>query len=143
MLTLTSYPANTQDKDLKYEAIIDHGEAIDRAFKGVKKNVGVKADGSLGELQSFETYEELKGITKSKTLVLFVIDAPPDGDPKNPKTVKSYKERFKAMNEAYNLANPLPLPQRPLVPPDIPGRLVVMQHFPLVEGWDQEKGDYV
>ncbi|MCV2863545.1 hypothetical protein [Defluviimonas sp. WL0075] len=147
-LSKTDYSASAiTEADLKHETEIDHGEAIDRAFRGEKKNTGLRPDGTLGELQSYETFTELKGITKSKSLVLFVIDPPPDDpDPSRPKTLKAFKERLKKVNDAHkahNDANPPPAPQKPIHPDRMTGRWVVMQHFPVVEGWDQETGSYV
>jgi hypothetical protein len=133
----------------KMALTIDHGGPIDKAFEGVKSNVGIQNDGSIGPLDSYETYVEKSGITKSYTLFLFEIDSP-DATPARPKTPKDYLARFKAMREAANLkaqqdanAAGLPVPPPlPVVPTEIPGRWVMMQHFPLVAGWDQEKGDY-
>ncbi|MGQ0564092.1 MAG: hypothetical protein ACT4OK_03345 [Gemmobacter sp.] len=157
-LTKKSYAlgAPNTDKDMVLEKSveIDHGGPIDGAFEGIKPNTEVLPDGTLEEAGTFETFRELKGITKSTTKFVFVIDSPDDDKDDRPRNVGAYRSRYKAEMEKQNKAafeayeKKKPKPKNPpadkaLVPTTIPGRWVMMQHFPLVKGWDQEKGDYI
>ena len=125
-VSLTTLPVTAV---IRKQVIIDHGGPIDKAFDGVKEALGVSDEGDIKALGNYETYEEMSGITKSITLFLFEL-ASPDTNATRPKDVKEYKERYKAAHANADA-------------PDLRGRWVMMQHFPLVKGWNQEKQDYV
>lgn len=128
----TELPCAASTK-LSKQVIIEHAKPIDRAFDGRGPKPEVDADGSVREGRQHETYRELKGLTRTRTLFIFELAAPDGGDEK-PKNWKEYRTRWRA------------LPQNASAPSSEPanmgGRWVVMQHFPEAGGWDQDRGTY-
>ena len=140
----TSIPA-AADAVTSMKKIIDHDGPIDRAMRGIKANKTVDASkGKVGKSQIYETYEALDGITKSETLWLFEIDisaiesklAKPHGPLERDVGVK-----WDSKPQTY-LDVHATLPGPPPAPASIPGKWVMMQLFPVVDQWDQEKQDY-
>ncbi|MFN4157972.1 MAG: hypothetical protein ACK4GO_06160 [Gemmobacter sp.] len=118
---------------------IDHEGPIDKAFVGIKPEIGVDADkGRIVKGDTFETYETLTGITKSKAMWLFEIDYSDLIIPPTHTTIPHDKRNPKGYKELWTARKPtVPLPAT------IPGKWVMMQLFPLVDNWDQEKQAYV
>ncbi|MFC6636851.1 hypothetical protein GV827_20905 [Sulfitobacter sp. JBTF-M27] len=140
----TSIPA-AADTVTSMKKIIDHEGPIDRAMRGIKPNQEVDASkGKVGKGQTYETYEALDGITKSETLWLFEIDisaiesklAKPHGP-----LEKDVGVKWDSKPQTYIDVHAT-LPGSPPAPASIPGKWVMMQLFPVVDKWDQEKQDY-
>jgi hypothetical protein len=142
--TATDFPLNVDEKLLKKTVPVDHGAGIGKALIGVKLSEQLMPDGSVVEAdRKFETWQNLDGISKSKTLFTFEFDSPdPTVNPRSPKNVEDYKKRYKEQFERDVLAG-IPRTGTADVPPKLPGRWVCMQNFPEAAGWDQEKGEYV
>lgn len=116
-----------------YEIIVDHGRPIDKAFIGLKPNVEADADGTVKQARTFETYVETDGITKAKVGFVFQYDKP-DSLPENVRDRADYVARYKVANGLK--------PEDEPVGATYAGRWVMMQQFPLVDGWNPETKEY-
>ncbi len=131
--------------------IVDHSGPIDKACKGVKPAMAIDEDGKIGDAKTFESFEQVDGITKSTARWIFVFDLatlaalpgpmPPPPPPPSPLAFPSRDGNrvntpaaYIASWTAWSLGAP---------PVTIPGKWVMMQLFPLVDGWNQEMQDYV
>ncbi len=117
--------------------VVDHGKDIDEAFVGQKKNVKL-TDGEPAVDKTYESFEEMTGLTRSYVNWIWefapLTDVPTKDDPGKKetvkaKTVKDYVEAYKRKNADAD-------------PPNIAGRWVMMQQFPLAEGWDNKLKAY-
>lgn len=116
---------------------VEHPGPIDEAYVGLKPAASVDAKkGKLTEGRTFETYEKLSGITRSTALWLFEMDWGSIGggvakpSKRNEQTPAKFIELYKGQHGGT-------------APPHIPGKWVMMQLFPKVDGWDQEAQDYI
>lgn len=126
---------------------VEHGRAIDKAFIGKKKHV--QYDEATQEFlpdKTYETFEEMSGLTRAYVNFIWepevIRDVPKLDEDKNiimkggvaeledvkPRSNKEYVDAFTLKNGA--------------APPNIPGRWVMMQQFPVTEGWDDELKAY-
>lgn len=106
---------------------IDHGRAIDTAYRGVrpKQTYDAGAD-EFRDTGTYETYEVLTGLTRS--LVNFIWECDKFGGTKYP-TLAKYAAAYAGANAGA-------------APASIPGRWVMMQQFPLAEDWNQAEQRY-
>ena len=143
-VTDTSVPA-AADAFVSMKEVIDHGGPIDRAMRATRPGVSIDANtGKIGKSQTAETFEAVDGITKSETLWLFEFDISaikteldqPHGDkPKG--TGIRWDSKPGTYIDAYRTLN-----TPPTDPPNIPGKWVMMQLYPVVDKWNQEKQEY-
>ena len=119
-----------EDDVHSYKVLVDHGRPIDKAFIGLKPNIEADSDGTVKQAKTFETYVATEGITKAFVTFVFQYEKP-DTEPDNVRDRDDYETRFKAANgDSLDGAT-------------YAGRWVMMQQFPLVEGWDPEKREYI
>lgn len=127
--TLTPLNTNTPPGlplDTKYfnvGIVTDHGRPIDKAFIGMKKAVKATPDGGIGDDGCYETHRKSTGLSKTVTVFEFVFTIPDGGG--EVKSAKDYVKRYKAANGDT-------------APTDYKGDWVVVQHFPLADGWDPD-----
>lgn len=119
------------------EFIIDHGRPIDKAFFGQKRVLRAGANGEPEPGKTFETYEEMEGLTRALVNYVWVpdpIDDVPVLDPATnpPGALETFLARD---NKAY--AKAISWKGEP-TPPTIPGRWVMMQQYPHANGWDDD-----
>lgn len=136
-------------KDLPIGAdfVVDHGRPIDEIFLGLTKNR--KQDPTTGEMvddSTYESYQEMSGLTRAYVNFVWefpefkAIDWP---DPKTKVvTNKDVKPRDIAdYAKAWRISNGKAA-DGPEEPPEIPGRWVMMQQFPVSENWDDVAKTY-
>ncbi|WP_420002497.1 hypothetical protein [Arenibacterium sp. LLYu02] len=107
--------------------IIDHGRAIDTAYRGVrpKQTYDAGAD-EFRDTGTYETYEVLTGLTRA--LVNFIWECDKFGGTKY-RTLAEYAAAHAGANGGVD-------------PTSIPGRWVMMQQFPWAEDWNQAEQRY-
>lgn len=103
--------------------IIDHGRAIDVAYRGVRKTQTYDpGSDQFVESNTYVSYEKLTGLTRALVNFVWEVDGPH-------RTLQDYAD-------AYALAN------GGAQPTAIPGRWVMMQQFPWAEDWNQAEQRY-
>lgn len=107
--------------------ILDHGRAIDTAYRGVrpKQTYDAGAD-QFKASKTYETYEVLTGLTRA--LVNFTWECDLLNGIKH-SNLQDYATAYAAGNSNTQ-------------PASIPGRWVMMQHFPWAEDWNQSEQRY-
>ncbi|NIZ14725.1 hypothetical protein [Phaeobacter sp. HF9A] len=107
--------------------IIDHGRAIDTAYRGVRpKQTYDKDSDQFQNTGTYETYEVLSGLTRALVNFTWECDLL-NGVKYN--SLKDYADAYAAANGNAQ-------------PPSIPGRWVMMQQFPWAEDWNQAEQRY-
>lgn len=117
---------------------VEHGKPIDEAYVGRKKNT--KFDPvtlELTEDKTYESFEAMTGLTRAFVNWTWEFpelkDVPKEGKPLELENVKA--RDIKDYVDAYQRKNGNS-------PAEIPGRWVMMQQFPVAEGWDNELQAY-
>ncbi|MFY0309552.1 hypothetical protein ACFMBG_06605 [Leisingera sp. D0M16] len=122
-----------------FDCTVEHGRPIDKAFVGHKKHVRLDDNGEPIPDKTYESFEEIEGLTRA--YVNFIWEpaklpaetTPFPADPTDHPEEKAqdnadYFEKYKAR---HNTA-----------PSEIPGRWVMMQQYPVADGWDNETKTY-
>ncbi|MFA3916681.1 hypothetical protein [Ruegeria hyattellae] len=106
---------------------IDHGKPIDEAFVGVSKQAKFDPNtGEFGTTEYYDTYEKMSDLTRSYVLFVWEYEKI---DGATPEDNADYISKYTAKNGA--------------APAKIAGRWVMMQQYPVAEGWDDELKAYV
>ncbi|MCB4455166.1 hypothetical protein [Leisingera sp. McT4-56] len=116
---------------------VEHGRPIDKAYIGHKKHV--RMDEEPVPDKTYETFEEVEGLTRAYVNFIWEPEKLPDEttDHPNPGTHHAeekaqdnadYVEKYKTRHGA--------------APAKIPGRWVMMQQYPVADGWDNETKTY-
>ena len=122
-----------------FDCTVEHGRPIDKAFVGHKKHVRLDDNGEPIPDKTYETFEEIEGLTRAYVNFIWEPDKLPaettpfPADPTDHPEEKAqdnadYVEKYK---ERHNTA-----------PTEIPGRWVMMQQYPVADGWDNETKTY-
>lgn len=125
----------------KAEFTIDHGRPIDQGFVGLKKS---PVPDDEGKFKNYETFEKVEGLTRAKVGFVWVPDSLPDENVLGIDYEKMPKQKPDGSwetwdNKAYATEY---LRRRGAKPGTIKGRWVMMQQFPIAEGWDNELKAY-
>ena len=124
------------------EIIVEHGRPIDRAFVGVKKekkfDTGTQ---SFIDDKTYETYEEMSGLTRAYVNFLWefpVITDCPKVDKFDQPVLDEHNAPVLADHNAQDVLDYVEAWKRKhgVEPPNIPGRWVMMQQYPVADGWD-------
>ncbi|NVK15434.1 MAG: hypothetical protein HWE35_14795 [Rhodobacteraceae bacterium] len=121
------------------EFYVEHGRPIDKAFIGRKKQVRLDDRGEPISDKGYETFEEAEGLTRAFVNFLWEPDPLPAETTAFPADPTHYPQESAEDAEDYVEKYTL----RHNKPPDtMPGRWVMMQQFPVAEGWDNETKTY-
>lgn len=138
-LTATKLTPPFENQPLSKAYTVEHGKPIDEAFVGRKKNTKFDpASLELTEDKTYETFEAMKGLTRAYvnwTWEFAVLkDVPKVDDPLQLEDVKARdtKEYVDAYKRKH--AN--------VEPAQIDGHWVMMQQFPVADGWDDALQTY-
>ena len=122
---------------------VEHGKAIDKAFIGKKKHV--KYDEATQDFlpdKTYETFEEMSGLTRAYVNFIWepevISDVPKLDEDKNvimTGGIAELEDVKPRSNEEYVEAFTL---KTGAAPTSIPGRWVMMQQYPVADGWDDE-----
>lgn len=141
-LTATEITPPYDAKLSSSEIIIEHGRAIDRAFVGVKKEKKFDpGTQSFIDKKTYETYEEMSGLTRAYVNFLWefpvITDCPKVDKFDNP-VLDDLGAPVLADHNAQDVLDYVDAWKRKhgVEPPDIPGRWVMMQQYPVADGWD-------
>lgn len=130
-----------KDQPIGADYTVDHGKPIDEIFVGRRKTR--KQDPTTGALvddSTYESYEEMSGLTRSYVNFTWEFEVIPDVDWPDPKTGVVTRKDFKARDIAeYEKAWKIRHGTDPVV---IPGRWVMMQQYPVAEDWDDVAKTY-
>ncbi|EEB86027.1 hypothetical protein [Roseobacter sp. GAI101] len=119
---------------------VEHGRAIDKAFIGKKKEVRLtEGAGDIVFDKTYETYEEIEGLTRAYVNFIWEPEAfvkettalpvdPTEHAAHKPQDNADYAKEYKKRHGTD--------------PTKIPGRWVMMQQYPVADGWDNELKAY-
>jgi len=124
------------------EIIIEHGRPIDKAFVGVKKEKKYDAGTqTFIDDKTYETYEEMSGLTRAYVNFLWefpVITDCPKVDKFDQPVLDDHGAPVLADHNAQDVLDYVDAWERKhgVEPLNIPGRWVMMQQYPVADGWD-------
>ncbi|MEM1428536.1 MAG: hypothetical protein AAGG09_03660 [Pseudomonadota bacterium] len=138
--------------------IVEHGKAIDEAFVGREpKTKYIKesdiedppGSGTMKKMQvnefvqdkTYETYEEMSGLTRAYVNFMFECD-PIDVYNDATGATETRKAQDVAEYVAFFRENKRERGEAEADPPTVPGRWVMMQQYPVVDGWDDLTKSY-
>lgn len=105
---------------------IDHGKPIDEAFVGVSKQAKFDPNtGDFGTTEFYDSYEKMSDLTRSYVLFVWEYEKI---DGATPEDNADYIAKYTAKHG--------------VAPTKIAGRWVMMQQYPVAEGWDDELKAY-
>lgn len=136
-MTYTGDPLTDPEENADFT--VEHGRPIDKAFVGHKKHVRLDDNGEPIPGKTYETFEEIEGLTRAYVNFIWEPDklpaettdhpAPGTAHPEvKPQDNADYVEKYKERHGA--------------APARIPGRWVMMQQYPVADGWDNETKTY-
>ncbi|KUP90607.1 hypothetical protein [Tritonibacter horizontis] len=138
VMTYTGDPLTAPEESAEFT--VEHGRPIDKAFIGHKRQVKIEENsGEVINDKTYETFEEIEGLTRAfvnfiwepATLPAETTAFPVDPTVHDEVTPQDNADYVKHYQIRHNTA-----------PASIPGRWVMMQQFPVAEGWDNETKTY-
>ena len=136
-MTFTGDPLTDPDENADFT--VEHGRPIDKAYIGHKKHVRLDDSGEPIPDKTYETFEEIEGLTRAYVNFIWEPELLPDETTDHPAPGTHYDEE-KAQDNADYVAKYTARHGAP--PAKIKGRWVMMQQYPVADGWDNETKTY-
>ncbi|MDC0659824.1 hypothetical protein N6L27_17630 [Leisingera sp. SS27] len=136
-MTFTGDPLTDPDENADFT--VEHGRPIDKAYIGHKKHVRLDDSGEPISDKTYETFEEIEGLTRAYVNFIWEPELLPDETTGHPAPGTHYDEE-KAQDNADYVAKYTTRHGAP--PARIRGRWVMMQQYPVADGWDNETKTY-
>ncbi|UWQ63805.1 hypothetical protein K3723_05820 [Leisingera caerulea] len=116
---------------------VEHGRAIDKAYIGHKKHV--RMDDEPVPDKTYESFEEVEGLTRAYVNFIWEPEDLPDETTGHPNPGTHYPQEETQDNADYAEKYKA---RHGTAPTKIPGRWVMMQQYPVADGWDNETKTY-
>ncbi|UWQ34152.1 hypothetical protein K3555_06545 [Leisingera sp. M527] len=136
-MTFTGDPLTDPDESADFT--VEHGRPIDKAYIGHKKHVRSDDNGEPISDKTYESFEEVEGLTRAYVNFIWEPELLPAETTDNPDPATDYPEE-KAQDNADYVAKYTT--RHGAAPAKIPGRWVMMQQYPVADGWDNETKTY-
>ncbi|WP_323782433.1 hypothetical protein [Leisingera sp.] len=136
-MTFTGDPLTDPDESADFT--VEHGRPIDKAYIGRKKHLRSDDSGEPIADKTYESFEEVEGLTRAYVNFIWepeLLPAETTAFPVDP----TVHDEVKAQDNADYVTKYTARHNAP--PAKIPGRWVMMQQYPVADGWDNETKTY-
>ncbi|WP_264210245.1 hypothetical protein [Leisingera thetidis] len=127
------------DPDESADFTVEHGRPIDKAYIGHKKHVRSDDSGEPIADKTYESFEEVEGLTRAYVNFIWEPEMLPAETTDHPDPATDYPEEKAQDNADYAVKYTT---RHGAAPARIPGRWVMMQQYPVADGWDNETKTY-
>ncbi|MBY6138857.1 hypothetical protein KUV26_05345 [Leisingera daeponensis] len=136
-MTFTGDPLADPEENADFT--VEHGRPIDKAYIGHKKHVRLDDSGEPIPDKTYETFEEIEGLTRAYVNFIWEPELLPAETTNHP-APNTHHDEEKAQDNADYVAKYTA--RHGAAPAKIPGRWVMMQQYPVADGWDNETKTY-
>ncbi|WP_027259468.1 hypothetical protein [Leisingera aquimarina] len=136
-MTFTGDPLTDPDESADFT--VEHGRPIDKAYIGQKKQVRSDDSGEPVADKTYESFEEVEGLTRAYVNFIWEPEPLPAETTDHPDPATVYGEEKAQDNADYGAKYTT---RHGAAPAKIPGRWVMMQQYPVADGWDNETKTY-
>ncbi len=136
-MTVSGDPLDWPEEN--FDCTVEHGRPIDKAYVGRKKHVRLDDNGEPVPDKTYETFEEIEGLTRAYVNFIWEPEKLPAETTDHPAPGTAHPEVKPQDNADYAGKYQ---ERHGAAPAKIPGRWVMMQQYPVADGWDNETKTY-